>query len=57
MVKTYIPKREPLRIEHEQFVDCIVGDKVPYVSGEDGKAALAVALRLIESGSRDGASL
>ena len=57
MVKTYIPKREPLRIEHEQFVDCIVGNKVPYVSGEDGKAALAVALRLIESGSRDGASL
>jgi predicted dehydrogenase len=57
MVKPYIPKREPLRLELEKFVECIVEAKAPYVTGEDGRAALEVALRLIESGSRNGASL
>jgi predicted dehydrogenase len=50
MVKTYIPKREPLRIEHEKLVECVVDDTVPYVTGEDGRAALDVAKRLIQSG-------
>ncbi len=52
MVKTYIPKREPLRIEHEKFFECITDDSVPYVTGEEGREALEVALRLIESGTR-----
>lgn len=56
MVKTWIPKREPLRIEHEMFVDCITSDKKPHVTGEDGRAALDVALKLIESGMRNDAS-
>lgn len=55
MVKTYIPKREPLRIEHEQFLESVVDDKAPYVTGEDGLAALEVALRLIDSGTHEGA--
>ncbi|MBK8218533.1 MAG: Gfo/Idh/MocA family oxidoreductase [Myxococcales bacterium] len=57
MVKTYIPKVEPLRVEHTKFVECIRDDQTPYVTGEDGKAALGVALRLIESGTRGGVSL
>ena len=57
MVKTYIPKKEPLRAEHESFVACIRDDSTPFVTGEDGRAALAVALRMIESGARGGASL
>lgn len=51
MVKTYIPKREPLRIEHERFIESIVSHSPLYVTGEDGRAALGgVALRLIASG-------
>jgi predicted dehydrogenase len=50
MVKTYIPKKEPLRAELESFVRCILEDTQPEVSGEEGLAALRVALDLIRSG-------
>jgi len=55
VLKTYIPKREPLRIEHESFVKCIEENGTPFVTGEDGLAALDVALRLVDSGKNDGA--
>lgn len=51
MIKTYIPKKEPLRAEHEEFAACIKNDTAPQVAGEDGRAALEVALRLIKSGA------
>lgn len=44
-----IEKREPLRVEHEHFAQCIVGDATPHASAEAGRAALAVALRLLDS--------
>ena len=40
-------RREPLRIEHERFAECIASDTPPFVTGEDGRAALDVALRLM----------
>jgi UDP-N-acetylglucosamine 3-dehydrogenase len=51
MIKTYIPKKEPLRSEHEEFAACILENRTPQVSGETGRAALDVALRLMQSGS------
>lgn len=53
VVKTYIPKREPLRVEHEAFVGCVRNDTIPEVTGEDGRAALQVALEMIRSGNEN----
>jgi UDP-N-acetylglucosamine 3-dehydrogenase len=50
MIKTYIPKKEPLRAEHEAFVKAIQEDLPSPVTGEDGKQAIAVALNLIRAG-------
>lgn len=41
-----VKKKEPLRAELESFVDCVVTRKRPVVSGEDGLAALELALRV-----------
>jgi predicted dehydrogenase len=35
---------EPLRLEIESFLDCVRTRTAPRVSGEDGRAALALAL-------------
>ena len=48
------PEGEPLRLEFESFVAALRGDAPVIVSGEDGREALAVALRIvreIESGA------
>ncbi len=37
---------EPLRAELRHFVSCLIGRERPLVSGEDGRRALEVALRL-----------
>ena len=37
---------EPLRLEIESFLDCVRTRSAPRVSGEDGRAALAVALEI-----------
>jgi predicted dehydrogenase len=50
MVKTYIPKKEPLRIEHEQFIKAVADNAQVPVTGEDGRAALSVALDLMQAG-------
>jgi predicted dehydrogenase len=42
-----VARREPLRIEHEQFAECILSDGTPFVSGTEGRATLSVALRLM----------
>lgn len=47
MVKLHLPKREPLRALHEDFVASIRQGTPPAVSGADGRAALEVAHRLL----------
>jgi predicted dehydrogenase len=52
-VKLKAPEGEPLRLEHESFLAAIQGQSPVVVTGEDGRDALAVALRIvneIESG-------
>ena len=39
---------EPLRAEIEAFLDCIVNDKTPPITGEDGRKALALAVGVLE---------
>jgi UDP-N-acetylglucosamine 3-dehydrogenase len=50
MIKLRIRKREPLCIELESFVEAVVRDGEPPVSGEDGTRALALAQAMVESG-------
>ena len=42
------PEGEPLRLEFESFVAAVHGHAPVVVSGEDGREALAVALRIVE---------
>lgn len=46
-VKLKAPEGEPLRLEHESFIAAIQGKSPVVVSGEDGRDALAVALRIV----------
>ena len=41
------PEGEPLRLEFASFVQAIRGEAPVTVSGEDGREALAVALRIV----------
>lgn len=41
-----VKKKEPLRAELESFVECVMTRKRAVVSGEDGQAALDLALRV-----------
>jgi UDP-N-acetylglucosamine 3-dehydrogenase len=50
MVKLHFPKKEPLRAELESFISAVEEDRQPGVSGEDGLAAMALSMTLIESG-------
>jgi predicted dehydrogenase len=47
-VKLKAPEGEPLKLEHESFINAIESNSTPVVSGEDGRDALAVALRIVE---------
>lgn len=44
-----IKKSEPLRLELEHFMDCIVRHKTPMVTGEDGKKALQLAMSAVDN--------
>jgi len=44
-----IQRVEPLQAELSHFVDCVMNDKEPLVSGEDGLKALELAMDLINS--------
>ena len=46
-VKLKAPEGEPLRLEHESFIDALQGKSPVVVTGEDGRDALAVALRIV----------
>jgi UDP-N-acetylglucosamine 3-dehydrogenase len=52
MVKVRLDKKEPLRAELESFVQAVVDDAEPAVTGADGLYAIDLALTLIESGRR-----
>ena len=49
MVQPFIPNAEPLRLELESFVNSIMRDTPPVVTGEDGLRALRVCEAAIES--------
>jgi predicted dehydrogenase len=49
LVPVEAPEGEPLRLELQSFVDAVRGTGPVVVSGEDGRAALAVALRIMSS--------
>jgi|HigsolmetaAR201D_1030396.scaffolds.fasta_scaffold22575_1 UDP-N-acetylglucosamine 3-dehydrogenase len=51
MIRFKVNKREPLRQELDAFVSSVRTNSPPAVSGEDGLLALAVAQKLVESGS------
>ena len=53
-IRSYIPKKEPLRAELEAFVSSVLEDGPVPVTGEDGLAAIRVALDLVASGSSHG---
>jgi predicted dehydrogenase len=41
------PEGEPLRLEFRSFIDAVRGDAPVAVTGDDGREALAVALRIV----------
>jgi len=47
--KVDVAKGEPLKMELESFVDCILHKKKPQVSGEAGLRALEVAVEILEN--------
>lgn len=52
MTRFAFPRYEPLKAELQAFIKSVVEDTPVPVSGEDGLAALALALALVESGER-----
>ncbi len=44
-----IEKEEPLKQELQSFIECILQDNAPVVSGVEGRAALKLALQICES--------
>ncbi len=48
-VDVEIEKTEPLKNELEHFIDCVENDRVPLVSGEDGRGVLQTAICAIDS--------
>lgn len=48
-----IERREPLRNELEHFIKCVVEERKPLVSGEEGLHALKVAVKALESANKD----
>jgi UDP-N-acetylglucosamine 3-dehydrogenase len=52
-VQPRLPFQEPLKAELQHFVDCIVDNKKPIVTGEDGVKALEIATAAIQSSSKN----
>ena len=46
-IKLKAPEGEPLRLEHESFLAAVQGRAPVVVTGEDGRDALAVAMRIV----------
>jgi predicted dehydrogenase len=45
--KKSVPREEPLKVELDDFVDAIRASRAPRVTGEQGRAALALAERVV----------
>lgn len=52
-VQPRYPFQEPLKLELQDFVDCIVEKKKPVVTGEDGVRALKVAQAAMQSSAKN----
>lgn len=52
MVRYEVPRGEPLKAELEAFVAAVLNNEPSPVSGEEGLAALRLALALVESGRK-----
>ena len=50
MENIYIEKKEPLKEELRDFVDCVIHKRKPVVSAADGMKALKIAYKIIEEG-------
>jgi UDP-N-acetylglucosamine 3-dehydrogenase len=48
-IRPYLPTQEPLRNELNAFVNCIINDTEPVVTGADGLKALTIAEAALES--------
>jgi len=46
--RPYLSRKEPLKLELADFIDCVTYNKKPLVSGEEGRRALKVALQVLE---------
>ncbi len=57
VIQLAAPEGEPLRLEFDSFVSAIRGEAPVVVTGEDGKLALAVALRIVAEIERTRSSL
>jgi UDP-N-acetylglucosamine 3-dehydrogenase len=49
MTKIHIDTKEPLKQEIQSFVDCVVQNKAPLITGQDGINALLSAQKILES--------
>ncbi len=49
MMKIKINNKEPLLAELEEFINCIIEDRKPIVSGEDGLEVLEIATKILEA--------
>ena len=56
-IKLKAPEGEPLRLEHESFISAIEGKAPVVVTGEDGRDALEVALRIVREIEKSQATL
>jgi predicted dehydrogenase len=56
-IKLKAPEGEPLRLEHESFIAAILGKSPVVVTGEDGRDALEVALRIVREIEKSQATL
>src|SRR5690606_38056754 len=50
MIREKIEKREPLRLEVEDFISAVRNGQRPLVSGEDSLEALRIASALVQAG-------
>jgi len=48
-----IKKQEPLLLEIRHFIDCIINDKEPNISPLEARKALFLALKVLESGTKN----
>ena len=52
-VQPRLPFQEPLKVELQHFVDCIVDKREPIITGEDGVKALEIATAAIQSSAKN----